>query len=379
MVRIINIVNVVFAARRSDSLSENVGRQGTVTVKKKMIVLIFVCATLLLVVGAYADNFTYETVTVVKNNNGVLPIQIKPGENVLILVQEKEIGFTETCAASFRQGWNDMVDEGLIPSSTSVRIVSFNNNDWDNANKLEAIDDADYVFVNSVVGSMADMGYKTWRTAAPKKYIDYASSMGKKAIAISMGAPGDVQLFPNAKGILAIVSNPADAIKVAFGAYGAYGKLPANIYAYDPVTDSYDTKKIVYPKEFGIEYDPITVMDNVKVLLEFSQAQFTGFEIRPKVIATVEIMRSDGKHTKTLTEGKDYSIIYSNNVNVGTATVTVSGMGSYLGTKDAHFQIIENVLPQTGDRTMPELWMTLMLTSLLIAIPLIRKSRRNVK
>ena len=89
MVRIINIINVVFAARRSDSLSENVGRQGTVTVKKKMIVLIFVCATLLLVVGAYADNFTYETVTVVKNNNGVLPIQNKPGENVLILVQEK--------------------------------------------------------------------------------------------------------------------------------------------------------------------------------------------------------------------------------------------------------------------------------------------------
>lgn len=347
--------------------------------KKKLIVLMFLCAALSLVAGAYADAFSYETVTAVKNTDGVLPILIKPGENVLILVQEKDIGLTETCADRFTQGWNDACNMGLIPSGTSVRIVSFDNNDWDNANKLAAIDDADYVFVNSVVGSMADMGYKTWRTAAPKKYIDYASSTGKKAIAISMGDPGDVQLFPNAKGILAIVSDPADAIKVAFGAYGAYGRLPANIYAYDPVTDSYDTKKIVYPKEFGIEYDPITGMDKVKVFLEFSQAQFTGSEIRPKVTATVEIMRSDGKYTKTLTEGKDYSVIYSNNVNVGMATVTVSGMGSYLGTKDAHFQIFENVLPQTGDRTMPELWMTLMLISLLIAIPLIRKSRRNEK
>lgn len=345
-------------------------------VKKTIAVLMLMCAAMLLVAGAYADAFTYETVTAVKNTGGVLPILLVPGKNVLILVQEKGIGFSESCADRFMRGWNDAFDAGLIPSSTAVRIISFDENDWDSTDKLAAIDDADYVFVNSIVGSMADMGCKTWRTAAPKKYADYASSMGKKSIVISMGDPGDVQLFPNADGILATVFDPADAIKVALGFYGAYGKLTENVYAYDPLTDSYDTKKIVYPKDFGIEYDPIAVMDKVTITLEFTQAPYTGSEIRPAVIATVEIVRLDGTHTKVLTEGKDYSLAYSNNIMVGTATVKVSGMGSYLGTKSVNFQIV-NTMPQTGDRALPELWMTLLLASLLIVMPLIRKSRRN--
>lgn len=41
-----------------------------------------------------------------------------------------------------------------------------------------------------------------------------------------------------------------------------------------------------------------------------------------------------------LTEGKDYEVIYENNVNVGTATVTVNGKGSYTGSQTFTFQII---------------------------------------
>ncbi|MBQ2093452.1 MAG: hypothetical protein II190_02590, partial [Ruminococcus sp.] len=43
--------------------------------------------------------------------------------------------------------------------------------------------------------------------------------------------------------------------------------------------------------------------------------------------------------TKTLTSGTDYTVAYSNNTNVGTATVTVTGKGSYKGTKKATFKI----------------------------------------
>ncbi|MBE6331311.1 MAG: hypothetical protein E7070_03250 [Bacteroidales bacterium] len=40
-----------------------------------------------------------------------------------------------------------------------------------------------------------------------------------------------------------------------------------------------------------------------------------------------------------LTEGKDYTLAYTNNVNVGTATVTATGTGNYTGTKTAQFAI----------------------------------------
>ena len=40
-----------------------------------------------------------------------------------------------------------------------------------------------------------------------------------------------------------------------------------------------------------------------------------------------------------LTEGTDYTVAYSNNVNVGTATVTVTGKGNYTGTIEKTFQI----------------------------------------
>lgn len=43
--------------------------------------------------------------------------------------------------------------------------------------------------------------------------------------------------------------------------------------------------------------------------------------------------------TKTLTGGTDYTVFYSNNTNVGTATVTITGKGNYSGTVSKTFKI----------------------------------------
>ena len=49
--------------------------------------------------------------------------------------------------------------------------------------------------------------------------------------------------------------------------------------------------------------------------------------------------------TKTLVNGTDYTVKYSNNVNVGTATVTVTGKGNYTGSKSTTFRINAKTLP----------------------------------
>ena len=43
--------------------------------------------------------------------------------------------------------------------------------------------------------------------------------------------------------------------------------------------------------------------------------------------------------TTTLTLNSDYTIAYQNNINTGTATVTITGIGNYIGSKVVAFEI----------------------------------------
>jgi surface protein len=61
--------------------------------------------------------------------------------------------------------------------------------------------------------------------------------------------------------------------------------------------------------------------------VDMSKTSYTGSEI-------IKSVTSD-----CLTEGVDYAVSYDNNVNAGTATITITGMGSYTGTLTYSFTI----------------------------------------
>ena len=67
---------------------------------------------------------------------------------------------------------------------------------------------------------------------------------------------------------------------------------------------------------------------------------YTGYPITPDVVVTM--------NGRLLNRGTDYTVAYSNHTNVGTATMTVTGIGSFSGTKTIHYTIeaknIENCL-----------------------------------
>jgi hypothetical protein len=63
-----------------------------------------------------------------------------------------------------------------------------------------------------------------------------------------------------------------------------------------------------------------------------SACVYTGYPIKPEVRVT--------HYENTLAEGTDYTVGYSGNVNVGTATVTVTGAGNYGGTFSLPFTIL---------------------------------------
>lgn len=86
-------------------------------------------------------------------------------------------------------------------------------------------------------------------------------------------------------------------------------------------------------KKFVIRTKEAGVFD---VTLSDESMTFTGSELQPTV--TVK----DGE--TTLTAGTHYTVAYQNNVNVGTATVVVTGQGQYEGQKSKTFLITPKTL-----------------------------------
>ncbi len=81
--------------------------------------------------------------------------------------------------------------------------------------------------------------------------------------------------------------------------------------------------------EIKVTYDLSS--SDCTVSLSKENYTYTGREKEPTAVVKAG--------NKTLTEGKDYSVSYKNNVNAGTASATVTGMGYYTGSQTAEFTI----------------------------------------
>ena len=81
---------------------------------------------------------------------------------------------------------------------------------------------------------------------------------------------------------------------------------------------------------FNVTATTLSLEDISNHIVGLSENSFvyTGEEIRPTVL-------TDG----TVTEGIDYNVIYSNNIEVGIGTVSVIGNGNYEGTVSLSFSI----------------------------------------
>ncbi|MFA6680224.1 MAG: hypothetical protein WCR96_07040, partial [Candidatus Methanomethylophilaceae archaeon] len=77
-------------------------------------------------------------------------------------------------------------------------------------------------------------------------------------------------------------------------------------------------------------------IDDTMTSLEYVTQEYTGSALEP----TVTVM--DGATTLVL--NTDYTVSYAANTNVGTATVTITGMGTYTGFVDETFAITAKAL-----------------------------------
>ncbi|MBR3244458.1 MAG: BspA family leucine-rich repeat surface protein [Parasporobacterium sp.] len=83
-------------------------------------------------------------------------------------------------------------------------------------------------------------------------------------------------------------------------------------------------------KQFTIKPAELT-----SATLKSTSLKYTGKALKPGATVKAKV----GGKTKTLSSGKDYTITYKNNINVGTATAVIKGKGNYTGTLTKKFRI----------------------------------------
>lgn len=120
---------------------------------------------------------------------------------------------------------------------------------------------------------------------------------------------------------------------VKFKQNGEYTNTPDNIGNYTIVINGINNYTGELTKNFSV------VAKNVNDGLTIDSIEdykWTGSPITPGV----NIKHGD----YTLVQGVDYTLTYTNNVNIGTATITINGIGNYTGSKNITFNIIENAI-----------------------------------
>lgn len=180
-------------------------------------------------------------ITVVKNENNLLPLKPKAGEKVLLFTPyaNEEPGL--------QLGMRRAIADGAIPTG-----VVYETNRTQFASGFTAlndavkakIDEANYIVIISEATATQLAG---WQCKFPQAVTAYAKGKGIPAIVVSISQPYDVANYPDASAILAAYGakgmdpteslqpdkafgpNIPAAVEVIFGNYQAKGKLPVNI------------------------------------------------------------------------------------------------------------------------------------------------------
>lgn len=211
-------------------------------------------------------------VTVVKNDENTLPVQVSSTSRILMMVPK------ENQKALMIMGWNRAKQAGLIPDGASLEVVTFSSATQLSTYKT-SIDRADTVILNSLVSSAYKMNGGSWESKYIRTVLDYAENAGKTTIVQSVDKPYDVQSYDKADAVVAVYGckgstvDPTEAlvggvtssqaafgpnitagIEVMFGVFPASGTLPVSIPQYKNGTF---TDTILYNRGYGIHYDSL--------------------------------------------------------------------------------------------------------------------------
>ena len=234
-----------------------------------------------------------KAVTVVKNENNALPLNVTKKSKVLLVAAENNQ------RSLMKYGAERAKNAGLIPDGAEVKVTRYMDRTLASDATVINADGSTYtssmtdlldwcdtlVVVSDNSGlNVAKAHYNNNYTGTPYNLVDYVekADASKTTVVISANKPYDVQMYPNADAIMAVYGSKGDpteqliggatgstsafgpnitaGVEVAFGVFGASGKLPVSIPKYVLTTTAAGevgsfSDEILYDNGYGITYD----------------------------------------------------------------------------------------------------------------------------
>ncbi len=270
-----------------------------------------------------------DAVTVVKNDDMVLPLNPKADEKVLLL------GAYNNELPGMEIGMRRLISEGVLPENVQYESIRYNSSTTIDDLK-SAIDSSDYVIVISEVGSASQLLMSSWLTRVPTEVVNYANETGKDSVVMSISKPYDVANYPDAKAVIAVYGNkgmdPTESLRpdaaygpnipagidVIFRGHEAEGELPVDV----PVIVDHvmDTTQTAYPVGYGLDYN--APVSGIEVVLPESAKAGETFEavVELKNLAGVENEAYDVQITY---DSEKMSVVASDAYTVDGNVITV--------------------------------------------------------
>ena len=322
-------------------------------------------------------------VTVVKNENNVLPLK---------LTKDSKVVFASTYSRNnnrFILAWQRAKQAGIIPEGADYKVNSAINSDGTNfAGTNKDVLDWGTVLVHASEISSAS-GIDGYLVACPQLFTKYCKENGKQTVVISLNHPYDVQAFPDADGILAVYGttslglditesfgggtvgataafspNLTAGTEVALGTFGASGKLPVDIPKYVPKSGVYSTDENVYELGYGIEYDAIAKDPDKKGLADaIAQAKaidksvYTteSWEAAAEALNTLKVVLQTAENVN-LTHKLAQSVVDENETDLRDKYNTVLSLLVYKSDKKALSDLIAEAKKLDKDHYTIETW-----------------------
>ena len=296
-----------------------------------------------------------EAVTVIKNNNNLLPI--KPKENQKVLL----IGAYSNEPPALQFGLEQLIKEKKIPSVQFQTMYYYNNYGALDAGMQSAIADADYVIAITETTSEARMSPTNWITRNPTNIVNWSKAAGKPCILVSIDLPYDVANFPDADTLLAVYGSsgmdpteggvrPATnygpnipaAMDIIFGAYAPKGTLPVNVPKI--VNAQMSTTETQYPRGYGttgsltnVGKGTIQIPARTKAGSQFTaNIALSDLQNLPQLGCTVEITYDSSAFTVSAgsgmsVEGSTVSVPLASGTDVHSAAVSLNLQSTVTG------------------------------------------------
>lgn len=259
-----------------------------------------------------------EAITVVKNENNILPLNPKEGEKVLLVAPyENEL-------PGMKFGLNRLMKEEKVNTIVLDTYCYLKENNMTDELKNK-IDEADYVVILSEMSSYPNLSATHWITAVPNQVTAYTNELNKDSVIVSVGKPYDVAAHKNSKAeviaygykgmdpteadgglspVQAFGPNIPAAIEVIFGGAEAQGTLPVSI----PTVDENGLANLeVNAFEYGFGITNLTSVGTTTI--EAPSEVKSGEEVELKVnINEINSLKSENYTAKVSFDNNNFEV-----------------------------------------------------------------------